>query len=71
MTTTEKKWLLIAACIAYVICPLDFDFIPFLGWLDDLAVVLLTRRQVNQWTAAGAAEVASLIVHQPERQQQP
>lgn len=28
-------WLLIVA-IAYCVCPLDFDFIPVVGWLDDV-----------------------------------
>ena len=28
-------WLLVMA-IAYCICPLDFDFIPVVGWLDDV-----------------------------------
>lgn len=28
-------WLLVFA-ILYAVCPLDFDFIPVLGWLDDV-----------------------------------
>ena len=62
MDTNTKKWLLIAACAAYVICPLDMDFIPFLGWVDDLMVVLLTRYQIKQWSAADQATAMPLVI---------
>ena len=41
-TPPTAKALLVAA-LAYVLLPLDLvsDFIPVLGWLDDLAVVML------------------------------
>jgi uncharacterized membrane protein YkvA (DUF1232 family) len=32
-------WLV--AAFIYFICPLDFDFIPVVGWIDDLVVAYL------------------------------
>jgi uncharacterized membrane protein YkvA (DUF1232 family) len=29
-------WLV--AGFLYVVCPLDFDFIPVIGWIDDVIV---------------------------------
>jgi uncharacterized membrane protein YkvA (DUF1232 family) len=29
-------WLV--AAFVYVVCPLDFDFVPVVGWCDDLVV---------------------------------
>ena len=29
------------AVVAWVLCPVDLDWIPFAGWLDDLAVVII------------------------------
>lgn len=37
-------WLIGAAI--YLVCPLDGDFIPVVGWLDDLLVVVLG---IHQW----------------------
>lgn len=34
-----KDILVVIGAFAYVVCPLDFDFIPGLGWIDDAAVV--------------------------------
>lgn len=40
-----KHWGMIIALLAvlYIISPIDFipDFIPFLGWIDDLVVLLI------------------------------
>lgn len=30
-----KKALIVAACLLWIVNPLDGDFIPFLGWIDD------------------------------------
>jgi uncharacterized membrane protein YkvA (DUF1232 family) len=30
----------------YVLCPLDFDFVPFFGWIDDAFVVWLAAKNV-------------------------
>lgn len=46
MSIAEKA-VLIVLCVAYVVCPLDGDFIPFLGWIDDAVVVWLTYRSVT------------------------
>ena len=37
-------WLLVGA--VYVICPLDLDFIPIVGWIDDAIVAYLC---VKKW----------------------
>ena len=40
------KWIVIALCIGYIVFPLDIipDFIPVLGWGDDLAAGLIGLR---------------------------
>jgi uncharacterized membrane protein YkvA (DUF1232 family) len=47
-------WLLIGAI--YVICPLDFDFIPVVGWIDDAIVAYLC---IRKWRAENAANDAA------------
>lgn len=41
-----RKLLILAGCIAYVLCPIDLipDFIPGFGQLDDLTVIVMTVR---------------------------
>jgi len=41
-------WLIAGAL--YVICPFDFDFIPLVGWVDD---VFVAYGCIKQWHAAG------------------
>lgn len=36
-------WLI--AAIIYVICPFDFDFIPLVGWADDVFVAVMGIRK--------------------------
>jgi uncharacterized membrane protein YkvA (DUF1232 family) len=36
--STGMKCLIAIGAIIYIVCPLDFDFIPVLGWVDDAAV---------------------------------
>lgn len=39
-----QKILIVSGCILYVICPLDLDFLPVVGWLDDgIALILAVR----------------------------
>lgn len=42
-----NKWAVIALCILYIVFPLDIlpDFIPVLGWGDDLAAALIAVQQ--------------------------
>ena len=41
-----NKWLVIGLCALYIICPIDFipDFIPVLGWGDDLVAAIIAVR---------------------------
>jgi uncharacterized membrane protein YkvA (DUF1232 family) len=41
MSELTKSVLIVIATVLYVICPLDGDFIPVLGWLDDIVVIWL------------------------------
>lgn len=43
-------WVWLVGAAAYFVCPLDFDFIPGIGWLDDLAVAGFA---IKQFLAAG------------------
>lgn len=51
-----KQLILITLCILYVLSPIDFvpDFLWFIGWLDDVAAVVLTVRQLSQGGANGS-----------------
>jgi hypothetical protein len=42
--TMQQKIGLTVAGVVYVICPLDFDFIPLLGWVDDGMVIYLMKQ---------------------------
>ena len=42
-----KCILAIGGAVLYVVCPLDGDFIPFLGWVDDAGVVALCVKYVS------------------------
>jgi len=39
MSEQTKSVLIVIGTVAYVICPLDGDFILVLGWLDDLVII--------------------------------
>jgi hypothetical protein len=41
-------WLWLIAGLIYVICPLDFDFVPLLGWIDDAVVAFLAYQKWRQ-----------------------
>jgi uncharacterized membrane protein YkvA (DUF1232 family) len=43
-------WALIAGALAYVIMPIDVipDFIPGLGWLDDIFVLSATMAKLSE-----------------------
>lgn len=43
------------AAMVYVVCPLDLDFIPIIGWIDDLVVAYMG---IYQWRAGVAAQNA-------------
>lgn len=38
-----KHWrmIVILFCILWIISPFDFDFIPVIGWIDDLVALLV------------------------------
>lgn len=43
-------WAILAGAIAYVVLPLDFipDFIPGLGWIDDIFVLTAVSNQLSK-----------------------
>lgn len=42
------KMLIIVAAAIYIIWPFDFDFVPVLGWVDDLAVGYFAYKAINR-----------------------
>lgn len=42
--------LVIAIGLLYIIIPLDFDWIPFLGWIDDGIVAVFILKRLGQET---------------------
>lgn len=48
--TGLASWVVPALVFAliYVICPLDFDFIPIIGWIDDAAIVAIVYKFVSK-----------------------
>lgn len=36
--------------IVYVVTPFDFDWIPFIGWIDDIAVVIFLIKRLQKET---------------------
>ncbi len=58
-----SKWLLLAG-IAYVLLPLDFDWVPFIGWVDDaFVIVLLVKRLQKEAHRYVRAKVMGRKVH--------
>lgn len=48
-------WVWLVGATIYVICPLDFDFLPLIGWVDDVAVSYMC---IKQWNKAKRSESA-------------
>ncbi|MBD3881970.1 DUF1232 domain-containing protein [Phormidium tenue FACHB-886] len=46
----KYRWWIILGAVAYVLSPLDIspDFIPFIGQIDDVAVITLVISEVSQ-----------------------
>lgn len=42
--------LVLVLGIAYVFIPLDFDWIPVVGWIDDFAVIILIIKRLQAET---------------------
>lgn len=42
--------MLLVAGLLYVIIPLDFDWIPFIGWIDDGFVIFMLRKRLQKET---------------------
>jgi Protein of unknown function (DUF1232) len=40
-----NKWVVLALCVIWILSPLDGDFIPFLGWIDDVFAAYIAYRQ--------------------------
>jgi uncharacterized membrane protein YkvA (DUF1232 family) len=45
-----KRILIAIACFLYVVSPLDLlpEFLPIIGWLDDVAAIVLTIRHLSE-----------------------
>lgn len=56
-------WLV--AAIIYVICPLDFDFIPVIGWVDDLFVAVMGIRKFTHGMRNLESQETKVIHVQP------
>ena len=43
-----NKWVVIALCVFYIVWPIDIvpDFIPVLGWGDDVVAAVIGLRQL-------------------------
>lgn len=52
-------WYFLA--VAYFICPLDFDFVPILGWVDDAVVLYLGYKKWKSEAALQAEERKALV----------
>jgi len=54
--------MLIVAALLYLISPIDAvpDFIPFAGWLDDVAVAGLVLSYLDKKASAGQREVVDV-----------
>jgi Protein of unknown function (DUF1232) len=42
-----NKWVIVVLCIAWIVSPLDGDFIPVIGWIDDLFAAYIAYRQIS------------------------
>lgn len=62
MKVHPSVWL--AAAFLYVICPLDFDFIPAIGWVDDVFVAMTGIRKFSagMQSRRNAATTATEVV---------
>lgn len=47
--SSVPPWIWLVAGTLYVICPLDGDFIPVVGWIDDVVVAYLAYKK---WQAS-------------------
>jgi uncharacterized membrane protein YkvA (DUF1232 family) len=54
-----KRILITLACILYVLSPIDLvpDILWIIGWLDDVAAIVLTVRQLSQGSTRGTQGV--------------
>jgi len=43
-----NRWVVLALCVAWIVSPLDGDFVPFLGWVDDLFAAYIAYRSFKQ-----------------------
>ena len=43
-----NKWVVLTLCVLWIISPLDLDFVPFLGWVDDAFAAYLAYRSFQK-----------------------
>lgn len=45
----QNSTILIAiGAIVYTVMPFDFDFIPVIGWVDDVTILMYALKQINK-----------------------
>lgn len=54
--TPRKARAVALVALAWVVFPLDLDFVPLLGWIDDAVVVLVASRVVDRLAPEGRFE---------------
>lgn len=65
--TLDQKIGITVLAALYVICPLDFDFIPLLGWCDDgFVLVLLSRVWAGPTLPSNPEGGGAIAVAKPE-----
>lgn len=41
---SDRHALIILASLAWIVCPFDLDFVPFVGWIDDGLALMLAMK---------------------------
>lgn len=48
MSLTTNLFLILG--VLYVVTPFDFDWVPFIGWVDDIAVIFFLVKRLQKET---------------------
>jgi hypothetical protein len=47
-TWRMNKWVVLGLCVAWIISPLDGDFVPVIGWVDDFFAAYIAYRRLKK-----------------------